>query len=441
MPGLFSSAQSQKIMAAAQKSKAQLEKPKPGNPRKVSAEVEECEANVLKYFADSNSILIESKEQLHKYISECINAGYVGIDTETTGLDRVNDTIVGASLYYPGGVECYIPTKHLIPIFDIPYKNQLSYDEIGEEFARMKDAGTRLIFANADFDLAMINKDLKVDFNKNFYFDVIVAWRCLKEDEKHNDLKSLYNKYVLKGKGEPMRFRDFFSPALFPYSKPEVAKLYAANDAKITYELFRWQLPFVTDTTQKCQKRHLEQIAALVWNVEMPLVEVCQDMHRHGIYLDKDVAMMLQERYHGKLKEAQDELAQLVDEAIENCDYTKAAKRTFQTGKDFNPNSPIHCKYLFNTMLGLNVDSTGKDAIAEINTPITNQILKIRSLNVLINTFVDKLPKATTSDSRIHAQFRQAGAGTGRMSSAEPRSAYWARKIELTQGKLLGLTA
>lgn len=411
MAGLFSKAQSAKIMAAAQKSKVELEKPKAGNPKKVAQEVEDCEAIVVEYFKDSQSLLIESKEQLHDYVTKCIEAGYAGIDTETTGLDRVHDTIVGASLYYPGGVECYIPSKHKIPIFDIPYPNQLTYEEIGAEFYRLKQAQTRLIFANADFDLAMINKDLKVDFNDNFYFDVILAWRCLKEDEKHNDLKTLYNKYVLKGKGEPMRFKDFFSPALFPYSKPQVAKLYAANDAKITYDLFKWQLPFVSEDTLKCQKRHLEQLAALVWNVEMPLVKVCQNMHRDGIFLDRDVANMLHERYHNKLKEAQDELAHLVDNAIENCDYVKASKRTFQTGKDFNPNSPIHCKYLFNTMLGLNVESTGKDAIAEINTPITNQILKIRSLNVLINTFVDKLPKATTSDSRIHAQYRQIGAG------------------------------
>lgn len=411
MAGLFSRAQSEKIIAAAQKSKVELERPKAGNPKKVAQEVEDCEATVIQYFKDSQAILIESKEQLHDYITKCIEAGYAGIDTETTGLDRVKDTIVGASLYYPGGIECYIPSKHKIPIFDIPYQNQLTYEEIGEEFSRLVDAKTRLIFANADYDLAMIKKDLKVDFNDNFYFDVILAWRCLKEDEMHNDLKSLYNKYVLKGEGEPMKFRDFFSPTLFPYAKPQVAKLYAANDAKITYDLFRWQLPFVSEDTLKCQKRHLEQIAALLWNVELPLVKVCQNMHRDGIFLDKDVADVLHDRYHNKLKEAQDELARLVDEAIENCDYVKASKRTFKTGKDFNPNSPIHCKYLFNTMLGLNVESTGKDAIAEVNIPITNQILKIRSLNVLINTFVDKLPKATTSDSRIHAQFKQIGAG------------------------------
>ena len=63
---------------------------------------------------------------------------------------------------------------------------------------------------------------------------------------------------------------------------------------------------------------------------------------------------------------------------------------------------------------------TGKDVLADLNMPVTNQILKVRSLNVLISTFVRKLPNATTPDSRIHAQFKSIGADTGRMSSADP---------------------
>ena len=80
----------------------------------------------------------------------------VMLDTETTGLDRINDHIVGASLYCPGQPECYIPMKHLIPIFDQPYKDQLTYEQVGAEFQRFVDAKTKLIFANADFDIAMI---------------------------------------------------------------------------------------------------------------------------------------------------------------------------------------------------------------------------------------------------------------------------------------------
>ena len=270
--GLFNVGQMEQIEAAAAKSKA----PKPSSAKikakDIQSQLNAIYADVTSYFKDSEAILITSKDELHDYVTKLIEAGVAGIDTETTGLDRYYDHIVGASLYYPGGVECYIPMKHLLPIFDVPYEHQLSYDEVTEEFQRIEDSETKLIFANADFDLAMIYNHLKVDFCDNCYYDVILAWRCLKENEKDNTLKGLYNKYCLKGKGDPKKFSDFFSPTLFPYCKPEVAKLYAANDARITYELFQWQLPFTLKDHPKCKKSHLEAIADFIWNVEFSLM-------------------------------------------------------------------------------------------------------------------------------------------------------------------------
>lgn len=399
------------------------EKPKAVRVSTVNAELNEMSKAVQEYFKDSKAILIRTKDQLHDYVTSCIEAGYAGIDTETTGLDRQNDWIVGASLYYPGGVECYIPMKHLVPIFESPYKGQLSYQEVSEEFKRMENSSIRLIFANADYDLAMIYKDLKVDFCDRFYYDVILAWRCLKENEIHNDLKFLYNKYVLKGKGDPKRFSDFFSVKLFPFSDPEIAKLYAANDAKITYDLFKWQLPYVTESHHKCKKAHLEAISRLIWDLEMPMVKVCQNMHRTGMYIDKNVANALKKRYREDYNKEMKKLQDMVQEIIDNSTVSYSGKRPFTRGSDFNPGSPPQVKYLVYDLLQVpkgNSSGTGKEVLNEINLPVTNQILKVRSLSVLINTFVDKLPNSVARDGRIHGQFKQIGADTGRMSSAEP---------------------
>lgn len=411
---LFNTTQLEQINKVAQKSQEAL---KPATPKKsaksINSELNEATKKVLEYFKDSPAILIHNKEELHDYVTKCIESGYAGIDTETTGLDRVNDTIVGASLYYPGGVECYIPMKHIVPIFEEPYKGQLTYEEVGEEFQRFVDAGTKMIFANADFDLAMINKDLKVDMNDICYYDVILAWRCMKENEKKNGLKELYMKYVMRGKGEAMKFTDFFSPSLFPYSKPEIAKLYAANDAKITFELFQWQLPYITIGNKRCTKAHMEGISNLIWNVELPLIKQCQNMHRTGIYIDKDTAKVLNERYSSRMDIELKKLQDMVQDVIDNNQYKVKGKKPFTTGKEFNPNSPPQVNYLLYTLLKLpNVGNsgTGKDVLNDINLPITNQILKVRSLGVLINTFVKKLPNVTTDDSRIHAQMRQVGA-------------------------------
>jgi DNA polymerase-1 len=399
------------------------EKPKAVRVSTVNAELNEMSKAVQEYFKDSKAILIRTKDQLHDYVTRCIEAGYAGIDTETTGLDRQNDWIVGVSLYYPGGVECYIPMKHLVPIFESPYKGQLSYEEVSEEFKRMENSNIRLIFANADYDLAMIYKDLKVDFCDRFYYDVILAWRCLKENELHNDLKFLYNKYVLKGKGDPKRFSDFFSVKLFPFSDPEIAKLYAANDAKITYDLFKWQLPYVTESHPKCQKSNLQAISRLIWDLEMPMVKVCQNMHRTGMYIDKNVANALKKRYREAYNKEMKKLQDMVQEIIDNSTVSYSGKRPFTRGVDFNPSSPPQVKYLVYDLLQVpkgNSSGTGKEVLNEINLPVTNQILKVRSLSVLINTFVDKLPNSVARDGRIHGQFKQIGADTGRMSSAEP---------------------
>ena len=319
--GLFSKVQQEMIMASAKKSQQLAEPKKSVSSKSIKANLDQISHNVIEYFKDSKAELITSVEQLHDYVTQMIEFGIGGIDTETTGLDRLKDWIVGFSLYFPNNVEVYIPCKHIVPIFDDQYPNQISYEDIGRELQRFVDAGTKLVFANADFDLAMIYKDFKVDLIDNCYYDVIIAWRCLKENERDNSLKGLYNKYPLKGKGDPMKFRDFFSPELFPYCKPEVAKLYAANDAKITYELFLWQLPYVTKDNPKCKKHNFDAIADLVWGVEFPMIAVCQRMHRRGIYLEQSVGDMLKRKYIPQCDEEHKKLRQMVQELVDDPKY------------------------------------------------------------------------------------------------------------------------
>lgn len=421
--GLFSKSDLEKINAAAKKSQQLAEPKKSVSAKSINTELRQISESVKEYFKDSKAELITTPEQLHDYITKMIEAGIGGIDTETTGLDRMKDHIVGVCLYYPGGVEVYIPSKHIVPLFDTPYSNQLTYEQIGAELQRLVDAKTKLIFANADFDLSFIYKDLKVDLIENCFFDVIIAWRCLKENERDNSLKGLYAKYPLKGKGDPMKFRDFFSPALFPYCKPEIAKLYAANDAKITYLLFIWQLPFLKKDNPKCKKNHLEAVADLVWGVEFPMIAICQRMHRRGIYLEQSAADMLKGKYLPQCDEEHRKLRQMVQELIDDPKYSASAKPPFSSSNEFNPNSVSHVKWLCYDLLKLDggkKGGTGKEILGTFNLPVTNQILKCRSLVTLIGTFVEKLPNSTSGDSRIHCQFKQMGADTGRMSSAEP---------------------
>ena len=419
--GLFSQDQMDQINAVAAKSKEVLKPIKVSKSITTSQhEIEESTKAVLEYFGDSPAVLISSVEELHDYVTKAIETGYCAIDTETTGLDRIHDTIVGCSLYYPGGVECYIPNKHLVPIFETPYKNQLTYEEVNQELRRFVVTDTKMIFANADFDLAMIYKDYKVDLIPVCYYDVILAWRCLKEDEPKNGLKQLYSKYVMKGATDPKKFSDFFSPKLFPYCKPDVAKLYAANDAKITFDLFKWQLPYVTKSHPKCQNNHLEKIADLVWNIEFPMIRVCALMHRVGVYFDSEIRDRLKLRYDSKYAVENEKLSEMIQEVMNQADVMTIQKSPFKSGKEFNEGSPKHVVYLLNKFLGRQADSGDKNTLTLLNLPITNQILKVRALGKLLNSFIDSLPNEVGADGRIHSTFKSIGADTGRMSSASP---------------------
>lgn len=422
--GLFTQAQISQITKTAEKSREALAPPTTSKKAaSINTELNEMSDKVVKYFKDSDAQLITTSAQLHDYIDKVIECGWCAIDTETTGLDRIRDTIVGWSIFYPGGVKQYIPCKHKVPIFEEPYKNQLTYEECSLELQRLVDAKVKVIMANADFDIAMIYKDFKVDLIDVVYYDVILAWRCIKEDEKDNSLKGLYAKYPMRGQIDGKKFSDFFDPKLFPYCKPEIAALYAANDAEITWYLFKWQLPYVTPSNPKCQKMHLEDIANLVWNVEMPMIRVCALLHRVGFYIDQNSVDMLNKRYHDKESEEIKKLSSMVQEYMNTLDRIVVTNSPFKSGSDFNCNSPVHVKYLLYRMMKVpfpESEGTGKEILQQVNHPITNQILAVRGVNKLLNTYVDKLPKTVAKDGRIHGTFKSIGAATGRMASENP---------------------
>ena len=424
--GLFNKLDANVIKAAAVRSQQVLPNKKQVNARSIKESINAISDKVVQHFKDSKAVLITSAEQLHAYIDHMIVCGIGAIDTETTGLNRIKDTIVGWSLYFPDDVEVYIPCKHIVPIFDTPYDNQLTYDQCGAELQRLVDAKVKLIFANADFDLAMIYKDFKVDLLPITFYDVILAWRCIKENEQDNSLKGLYTKYVMKGQIDRMKFSDFFTPDLFPYCDPNIAKLYAAADAKYTYELFKWQLPYLQKDNPKCKKHKFEAISDLVFNIEVPLIAICQNMHRRGVYLEQSVADMLRRKYDTILSEQSKDLQKSLKELLDDPKYTTSVKAPFSSVKEFNPNSPPHIQWLCYDLLkldnGTKKRSTDKGVLGQFNVPIIKKILSYRSSVTLISTFVEKLPNIANEapDHKVHCEFMSVGADTGRMSSRRP---------------------
>ena len=154
-----------------------------------------------------------------------------------------------------------------------------------------------------------------------------------------------------------------------------------------------------------------------IYNMEKEVVPVLRKMEERGIRLDNEVLVRLQ-------KKVEKELA-------------GHEKNIFRVCKmEFNINSPQQmAKVLFAPLpegLGISAKGIGKTPGGEISTaapeleklkgehPAIDMILSYRELQKLLSTYVLPLQELPDAQSRIHTSFRQLGAATGRLSSANP---------------------
>ncbi len=151
----------------------------------------------------------------------------------------------------------------------------------------------------------------------------------------------------------------------------------------------------------------------LMKEIEMPLVEVLASMEYEGVNLDTEVLAALSEDLRVSSEKVQQEIYQLA-------------------GKEFNINSPRQLGEILFDKLKLGDRpkktktgqyATGEDVLLRLinEHPIVPRILEYREYEKLRSTYVDALPKLISPrDGRIHTDYRQAVAATGRLSSNNP---------------------
>ena len=138
-------------------------------------------------------ISIQDENELNKYITKAIDNGYIAIDTETTGLDPITDEIVGACIYTPECKPAYIPINHISLITNVRLNNQLTNEQVADQFKRLIDANTKIIYFNAKFDIRVMRHQLGIELEP--YWDGFIAAKVLKENEEEGNLKYLWKKY------------------------------------------------------------------------------------------------------------------------------------------------------------------------------------------------------------------------------------------------------
>lgn len=172
-----------------------------------------------------------------------------------------------------------------------------------------------------------------------------------------------------------------------------------------------------------------------VWTeIEEPIIPIVAGMTARGIKLDKLYLQNLSQEYHGVL------------EAIERDIYALA-------GEEFNIKSPKQLGELLFGKLGLPTAGVKKSAGGGYSTqievlekleeahPIIAKIIEFRELQKLLSTYIDVLPEFIGADGRIHPEYLQVGAATGRFSSKNPSIQNIPTKSELGRNIRRGFVA
>jgi DNA polymerase-1 len=325
-------------------------------------------------------------------------AKLVAFDTETDSLEPMKARIVGLSFSDKVGSACYIPLRHEGP--DAPA--QLPLDEVLAKLKPWLEAPDRFkVGQNIKYDTHVLaNHGIAI---QGYAHDTMLESYVLEAHRRHN-LGDLALRYVnrsglsyeeVAGKGaQQIPFAQVAVP---------VAAQYSSEDSDLTLDVHQALWP----------KLEAEPgLKDIYQRFELPTSRVLQRIERNGVLID---SALLHKQSH--------ELAQRIV-ALEQEAYELA-------GQPFNLGSPKQLGEILFVKQGLpvvkktatGVPSTNEEVLEKLaeDYPLPARILEYRSMAKLKSTYTDKLPLMVNADTgRVHTNYAQAVAVTGRLSSNDP---------------------
>lgn len=357
----------------------------------MPAGAQESEAD--RYDEDAVSYeFVENAAQLRKLVEKLSGAETLCFDTETDGTDMMQSRLVGLSLSTTAGSAYYIPLNGEagIPEYEAVELVQPLFD----------NKKNLKIAHNYKFDYIMLRR-AGLQFTGPI-FDTMLAGYLLDASQKlkMNTLAEKYLNYEpiaiekLIGSGRKQKTMDQIPP--------KEITVYACEDADITLQLYE----VLRDMLEQ------DELTEIAQQLEFPLTEVLADMEMKGVLVDSE-----------KLEAFS---ATLTDDLITLKERIYAKADT-----EFNINSPKQLGEVLFDKMGLPAGKktkTGQYSTAESvlkklapNYEMPDLILEYRALSKLKSTYVDALPKLIDKDTgRIHTDFNQSIAATGRLSSSNP---------------------
>ena len=341
--------------------------------------------------------LVTTESQLTDWLARCQQAPLLAVDLETSSTNTIDCAIAGYALAVAPEEACYIPVGHLESNGE---GEQLDADLVREALRPvLEDATIPKVLHNAKFDLKVLRRHgLHL---RGLAHDTMLAAFVL--NEAQIGLKRAAAALLgvamtpiedLIGKGKKQ-----ISMLDVPAAQ---AGPYAAADADMTLRLADVLLPKLADEPV---------LERLYRELELPLIPILAEMELAGVTLDAAAFADL--------------------DATLNHDLAAMTRTVYEdAGREFNLASPKQLSTILfdelklpptrKTSQGYSTQQDHLERIADAH-PIINHVLQWRELAKLRSTYVEALPQEIQpATGRIHTDYNQTVAATGRLSSEHP---------------------
>src|SRR3989344_2116099 len=339
---------------------------------------------------------VDSPSDAKSAFEDLLKEEVISVDTECTGLDPYNSKILLIQ----------IGKKDMAYVFDARKIYCDTLKPLLEDPKKLK------VLQNAKFDYEMLKAHCGITLNN--IFDSMLAERILTCGlERSNSLAAIAEKHT--GLSLDKDIRKTFEGLITQVNEQQVR--YAALDVLILFPVFKrqWEL---------LQKEDLVKVAKL----EFGVVRVVGEMELKGLCINSSKWRKIIR----ELEKKRDETASKIQETIRPL-YKVQQMGLFGGSADvLNLNSQPQLLDLFNNKLNIDIGSTGDSVLETVKHPVADLIREYRGHEKLISAFGESiLEKVNKKTGRIHPDFQQIGADTGRFSCSNPNFQQIPRESEV----------
>ncbi len=366
-----------------------------GEPELESNKIETQSIEKQQTINNKNYHLINSLDEIDKWIEEAEEVGEVAVDTETTSLDPHQADLVGISLCSKIGKACYIPVGH-------KSSKCLKKDAVIKKLKKiLEDPSIKKIGQNIKFDFIVF---YKCGITLSSMEDTMLMSYVLDAGKNRHNMDTLSEIHLGH---KTISFKEMVGTGKKEINFSEVeldkAKDYAAEDADVTFRLYK---KFIKNLKS-------EKMINIYEIFEKPLIKILAFMEIEGVEIDSKFLKSLSSKFEKKIQKLEKEVFKI-------------------SKKEFNIASPKQLgEIIYNDLKIAGLKKTKKGSFATSASVLEDLafkghefpklILDWRQVSKLKNTYSDALPEHLNPNTkRVHTSFLLAATTTGRLASSDP---------------------